>query len=150
MVRNHFELSQFLNTRPTLTDIYLHITPLVIGIQDIPHFWLNTPKFCIFHYWGCVRPHIWQASWPLASRHIITWHCLSWYLIYKPSHIGHSWVMPFQVWIWTHVMLCHRFIIWQIIRNVSISYNDHAFSIFVWFQWPLLLIWFEFNPSMDK
>ena len=33
---------------------------------------MKSTKVCIFHNWGCVSPHVWRASWPLAPRLVVT------------------------------------------------------------------------------
>ena len=35
-------------------------------------FWVKSTKFCISHYWGCVSPHRWWASWPLGPTLVVT------------------------------------------------------------------------------
>ena len=75
-------------------------------------FYVKSTKFFTFNYWdywGCVSPHLWRASWPLAPKLVVTLQSLI-----TSNHIQHSW--------WCHsktgseLMWCwyHMFTIWQI------------------------------------
>ena len=54
-------------------------------------FSVKSTNFSIFHYWGCVSPHLWRTSWPLAPRLVVTLRNLI-----TPSHIYQSWLCHFK------------------------------------------------------
>ena len=60
---------------PTASHTSLHLPPNLTYGHWYPKyitFWVKSTKFEIFHYWGCVSPHLWRASWPLAPRLVVT------------------------------------------------------------------------------
>ena len=76
-------------------------------------FSVKSTKFCIFHFWGCVSPHLWQAPLPLAPRLVVTLQSLI-----TPNHIWHSWwchskIRSELMWCWYHM-----FTIWQICVHI--------------------------------
>ena len=55
------------------------------------------------------------------------------------ANMGHTWVVSVPGW--PHVGPI----------NIAIKVLKHGFSkVSAYLQWPLLLTWFNFNPSMNK